>query len=296
MLLYCLLVVSFFHVISVIGSSSKDNRSKNSTLNDLSDLRGSVPFFLQDSSDRTCLSPMGFTLCDERALWIFAKRTNKGKGNLFSLISMLYSPSPSKMCMAIETKLWGIIKTDNIVMDSCNKPLSQQWNFDFIDKKNMRLSSKDLCMVRGKKSFRNQVSVQKCSLNEYQPIAYHPTGAHDMGFLLKASDGSCFDGNRFIPCQGESIYWGVGIRFYRGEAKRYFHKVDEKESNYCLTKFSSKGVGLRECSNRNALDWSLHDGRLSFQNRHCVARLFDNSTQLIDCRSSNYELIALEIP
>lgn len=136
------------------------------------------------------VGPGGFTVCDERALWILTKRNGL---KTYSLVSLL-NPSPYGMCLERKAGFLGIFGSDRVGMGLCSKHGSKSWSFEFVDKSHVRLSSGGQCVVRGKKGYKNSVSVQNCKQGEYIPLTYYPTAVHQAGFFLKSADGKCFDG------------------------------------------------------------------------------------------------------
>ena len=63
---------------------------------DPTDCKGNTPFLLQDITDNTCLGPYGFTVCDERALWVLNRLVDREK--TFSLATFL-PPQPGGICL-----------------------------------------------------------------------------------------------------------------------------------------------------------------------------------------------------
>ena len=92
--------------------------------------------------------------------------------------------------------------SDKVGMGLCSQSGSKNWDFEFIDQKHVKLSSKGQCVVRGKKTYKNSVSSQTCKKGEFTPLLYHPTAVHENGFHLKSADGGCFDGSKFRACEG----------------------------------------------------------------------------------------------
>ena len=162
---------------------------------------GNTPFFLQDPYDQTCIGPNGFTVCDERSLWILTKRAGK---KTYSLVSLL-NPSPSGMCLERKSWFFGLFGGDKVGMGLCSKTGSKTWEFNFIDNTHVKLSTKGQCLVRGKNKYKNSVTVQNCNKGEFLPLVYHPTSVHEAGFYLKAADGECFDGSKFRNCEGTCV-------------------------------------------------------------------------------------------
>jgi hypothetical protein len=261
---------------------------------DPNDNRGNTPFFLQDPFDQTCLSPDGFTICDENALWILTKRAGK---KTFSLVSLLH-PQTQSNCLQRKSALFGLIKTEKVGVGPCRKLTSKTWMFEFVDQTHVKLSNEGQCLVRGKRKFKNSLSLQNCNKGEFVPLVYHPTAVHENGFLLKAADGTCFDGNKFRPCNSKDYtvnMWGVGIRYlWSGESARYFYNT-YGDRGTCLVSHGFK-VEKGLCSDAGALNWGLSNGQLTANNgKHCVARLADDTAVLAKC-SEAHEFIAMEIP
>ena len=176
---------------------------------DVNDNKGNTPFFLQDPQDQTCLGPNGFTVCDERSLWVLTRRAGK---KTYSLVSLL-NPSPYGMCLERKYSFFGLFGSDRVGMGLCSQGGSKNWDFNFVDKTHVKISTKGQCLVRGKKKFMNSISVQNCNKGEFTPLVYHPTSVHEAGFYLKAADGACFDGEKFRSCEGrgaDHLLWGVG--------------------------------------------------------------------------------------
>jgi hypothetical protein len=138
-----------------------------------------------------CLGPNGFTVCDERALWVLTKRTGK---KTYSLVSLLH-PSYSGLCLDRKKHFFGLMTGDKLGITSCSKSGAKSWQFEFIDQTHVKLSNNGMCLVRGKKGFKNTASVQNCKAKEFLPLIYHPTAVHENGFFLKGADGQvdfCF--------------------------------------------------------------------------------------------------------
>lgn len=148
------------------------------------DSKSSIPFYLQDPSDNTCLGPTGFTVCDERTLWILTRRSYAK--NTYSLVSFLY-PSNYGNCLERKSALLGLMQTDNVGLGFCSTDGSKNWEFEFIEKTVVRLSINQMCLVRGKKKFKNSVSLQSCKKGEYLPMIYHPSEVDTTGFLLRTA-------------------------------------------------------------------------------------------------------------
>jgi len=261
---------------------------------DVNDNKGNTPFFLQDPRDQTCLGPNGFTVCDERSLWVLTRRAGK---KTYSLVSLL-NPSPYGMCLERKYGFLGLLGTDRVGMGLCSQKGSKSWDFAFVDKTHVKLSTNNQCLVRGKKKYLNSVSVQHCNKGEFLPLVYHPTSVHEAGFYLKAADGACFDGERFRSCEGrgaDSLLWGVGIKYVGGKANRYFFNFNPHERSYCIVAKGSK-VEKGPCSHGGALRWGLADGKLSAGNgKQCLARLHDNTGVMVGCGEAN-EYISMDIP
>jgi len=147
---------------------------------DVNDNKGNTPFFLQDPRDQTCLGPNGFTVCDERSLWVLTRRAGK---KTYSLVSLL-NPSPYGMCLERKYGFLGLLGTDRVGMGLCSQKGSKSWDFAFVDKTHVKLSTNNQCLVRGKKKYLNSVSVQHCNKGEFLPLVYHPTSVHEAGFSL----------------------------------------------------------------------------------------------------------------
>jgi hypothetical protein len=286
-LLLCMILAACIHS-SFSKTSSKQAQKKK----DPYDNPGNTPFFLQDPHDNTCLGPNGFTVCDERALWVLTRRADRK--NTYSLVSLL-QPSPYGMCLERKKWFFGLLSGDDVGMGLCSKPGAKNWAFEFIDKTHVKLSSGGMCLVRGKKKYKNSISVQPCKKGEFLPLVYHSTTVHEAGFYLKAADGACFDGERFRSCDGSSKnLWGVGIKYIWGKANRYFFTFSEKGQTCAVAKGSS--VGRDSCQHGGAMKWGLADGRLSINNeKMCVNRLPDNTAALSRCGEGS-EHIVMDIP
>jgi hypothetical protein len=142
------------------------------------------------------------------------------------------------------------------------------------------------------------VSLQPCSKGEYLPLVYQPTTVHEEGFYLKAPDGQCFDGSQFRSCVGtgaQKLMWGIGMKYVRGEAQRYFFNFLASERNKCLI---AKGSTVMKdvCSSNGALGWGLWNGQLSFnQGAKCLGRKANDEGILIPCKDG-FEHISIEVP
>lgn len=287
-----LVVFSLMVMMCYGAASSGGKRAKT----DPNDNKGNTPFFLQDPNDETCLGPEGFTVCDERALWVLTRRPGK---KTYSVVSLL---KPSKQGACLERKSWS----NKLGLGQCNKDGSKTWSFDFVDQSHVKLSSKGQCVVRGKvnyrnskKAYRNSMSMQNCKKNEFVTLKYHPTAVHESGFYLKAADGACFNGQTFGRCEtmrASQIMWGVGIKYLGGKDNRYFFNFAPSERKKCIV---AKGytVDRGDCTSSGALKWGLEsDGRLSVNNgKLCVARLMSNEAVLAPC-SENFEFVTMDVP
>ena len=261
---------------------------------DPNDNKGNTPFFLQDPYDQMCLGPKGFTSCDENALWILTKRSGK---KTYSLVSLLNPSTNGGLCLERKASFFGLIHSDHVTIGSCNSGRAKSWDFEFVDQTHVKLSTKGQCLVRGKKQFKNSVSVQTCSKGEFLPLVYHPTAVHENGFYIKAADGTCFDGTSFRSCDGagsNKLLWGVGIRYVWGEAKRYFFSFNVADRSNCLT---GRGATVFKgaCKNSGTTGWSLANGKLAYGDKQCLARHTDDSAVLANCNTAQ-EFVSLEIP
>jgi hypothetical protein len=285
------LVAAWLGLLAVAFAATKTQKKKS----DPNDNRGNTPFFLQDPYDQMCLGPKGFTVCDENALWILTKRTGK---KTYSLVSLL-NPSQQGLCLERQTSFFGLFNTDRVAIGSCNKGGAKSWDFEFVDQTHVKLSTKGQCLVRGKKTFKNSMSVQSCKKGEFIPLVYHPTAVHENGFFLKAADGACFDGSKFRSCEGSGankLLWGVGVRYVWGQAKRYFFSFNVQERSNCIVGHGGK-VQKGSCKDSGALTWSLTQGQLATGNKanKCVARKTDETAMVVPCTTS-YEYLSMEVP
>lgn len=242
-----------------------------------------------------CLGPNGFTVCDERALWILTKRAGK---KTYSLVSLL-NPSYSGLCLDRKKTFFGLFNSNKIGITSCGKSGAKSWSFEFVDQTHVKLSNKGMCLVRGKQGYKNSVSVQSCKQGEFLPLVYHPTAVHENGFFLKAADGFCFDGNKFRDCSGRGeslLHWGVGIKYIWGEARRYFFNFDVQHRGSCIVQHGRK-VEKGDCKDPGALRWSLTEGQLTSQGgKWCLVRLPNDQAGMGLTRNNDCEFIALEVP
>lgn len=185
-----------------------------------------------------------------------------------------------------------------LVLGSCKANDAKSWEFDFVDKTHVKLSMNGQCVVRGKKTYKNSVSLQSCTKDQFLPLVYHPTPIHEAGFYLKTADGKCFDGSKFRLCEGAGsnrLLWGVGIKYVWGEAQRYFFGFNVQERGLCLTAHGNR-LSKDDCKSKGVLGWGLSDGQLSFgDGKFCVARLPDNSAVLAPCSQAS-EYISMDIP
>ena len=132
-------------------------------------------FTHKDPKDGTCLGPTGFTVCDERALWILTRRTDKK--NTYSLVSFM-NPSTTGLCLEQKKGVLGIFTTDNVGLGPCSSNTAKSWDFNFIDKTRVKISTNDMCLVRNKKKFKNMYSLQQCNKGDFLPLVYHPAEVH----------------------------------------------------------------------------------------------------------------------
>ena len=281
-------------VVHAAKEKAQQGKKKEAKKSDPNDNKGNTPFFLQDPHDQMCLGPNGFTVCDERALWILTRRPGR---KTYSLVSLL-NPSSTGMCLQRKSKFFGLFATDKITTGDCNSGGSKAWEFEFVDNTHIKLSTKGQCLVRGKKTYKNSVSVQSCKRKEFLPLVYHPTEIHTNGFFLKSADGACFDGEAFRSCEGtgsNSLLWGVGIKYQWDKANRYFFNFNVAERGLCIV-HNGRAVAKQECTKSGALQWGLRDGQLSAQNgRTCLARLADNTGVLAPCSEAS-EYVTMEVP
>lgn len=250
-----------------------------------------------------CLGPNGFTVCDERALWILTKRTGT---KTYSLVSLL-NPSPYGMCLQRKPGVLGIGGSGKVGMGDCSKKGSKQWSFEFVDKTHVKLSSQGQCLVRGKAhgNLKNSMSLQPCPRqgggggHAFIPLTYYPTAVHQSGFFLKTADGKCFDGASFRSCAANTskLLWGVGIKYVWGRAKRYFFSFHHLDRDSCIVAEGGRRVKKGACADKGALEWGLRDGELSIRNgQMCLARLSDNSATMARCASEGSEYITVDVP
>jgi hypothetical protein len=262
------------------------------------DNKGNTPFFLQDPYDQMCLGPNGFTTCDENALWILTKRSGK---STYSLVSLLSPSNNGGLCLQRKLTFLGLMNTDVVSIGSCSRSSAKSWNFEFVDQTHVKLSANGQCLVRGKKQFKNSVSVQNCQKGEFIPLVYHPTAVHENGFYLKGADDTCFDGSKFRSCEGagsNKLLWGVGVRYdaWTAEAKRYIFSFNVQDRANCLISRGSK-VEKGLCSDRAAVTWAMGQGKLMFGKaaNKCLARNADDSGVMVDC-AKMHEYLTIEVP
>ena len=124
-----------------------------------------------------CLGPNGFTVCDERALWVLTKRTGT---KTYSLVSLL-NPSPYGMCLERKSGFLGLLGGGGVGMGPCSRGGSKSWSFEFVDKQHVRISSGGQCLVRGRKKHKSSASLQPCKQGEFVPLTYYPTAMHQAG-------------------------------------------------------------------------------------------------------------------
>ena len=189
-------------------------------------------------------------------------------------------------------------------MGSCTTKSAKSWDFDFMDQKNVKLSNRGLCLVRGK-YYKSMASLQSCRLGEYTSLVYHPANLHKNGFYLKSGDGNCFDGSIFktcpvLPTTSSTVLWGIGIRYssWTGHESRYIFNFHDR--NTCLiTKGGGWVVEKGDCADSRALGWSLENGRLSKgasgKTPMCVSRKPDDTALMTQCADVN-EYVVLELP
>jgi hypothetical protein len=287
-----LVLLGLFALLQVAIAATTASRKKQ-TKSDPNDVRGNTPFWLRDANDGTCFTAEGFSTCDEKALWMLTRRAGR---KTYSLVSLLNYHPKSAYCLERKTSFLGLFGSNKLGYGVCNKDGAQSWEFEFVGQSNVRLSSRGQCIVRGKRTYKNSISTQSCKKGEFAPLKYVNSHVHDKGYLLKAADGTCFDGNRFRICDGtgqRTLYWGVGIKFLWGKSNRYMFNFSPTEQNYCLVGKGS-GVSRGACKDSGALGWSLENGQLT-KGKMCVARLPDNNAVMAKC-SEAFEHITLEIP
>jgi len=295
------LVVGWLVLWVCIGVDASNKRDPN-------DNKGNTPFFLQDPTDHQCLGPQGFTECSESALWMLTKR--KGS-KAYSLVSLLEPVERVGGCLqrTKDVPWWlgplGMFfgAGDHVGMGSCSTSMAKSWQFEFVDTKHVKLSTKsgNKCLVRGglqgvdkKHKYKSTVGVQSCSKGTYLPLVYHPTAVHEVGFYLKTADGQCFDGTRFKSCSSSNAkLFGIGVKYTGGTASRYFFDFSKRQE--CLVVGGKIGVSMGKCSQATALGWSLQNGALKYKNKKCLVRLGDDSATMVPC-SEGSEHIALDVP
>lgn len=186
-----------------------------------------TPFFLQDSKDKSCLGSRGFTFCNENALWLLIDRPETSK---YSLVPFL-GPNPGGFCLQVMSKLF---RRAELTMGPCRHQGSKEWSYEFLDKQNIKLMSRGLSIARDG-PFQSSISLVPSSSELHVPLFYYPTNIHEAGFYLKASsDGHCFDGNSFRPCDvAKEVLFGVSVTFsWRGGGRSFFNYADKSR---CLT-------------------------------------------------------------
>jgi hypothetical protein len=246
-------------IFGLVKSTTTQKQVKKS---DPNDNKGNTPFFLQDPYDQMCLGPNGFTICDETTLWILNKRV--GRKSTYSLVSLL-SSSQNGICLITKTTFFGLINSDNVGIGSCSTAVAQSWVFEFVDQTHVKIQNNGRCLVRGKKTYKNTISVQNCKKTEFLPLVYHPTAVHENGFYLKSADGNCFDGSKFRSCEGSGaskLLWGIGIKYVWGQASRYFYNYNIQERSNCIVAKGNKVV-KGPCSDAGSLNWGLNNGQLT---------------------------------
>jgi hypothetical protein len=277
------------YVLNLLILAQLAQAAQKTAKRDINDNKGNTPFFLQDPYDNQCLGAEGFTECTEKALWMLTKR--KGV-KTYSLVSLM-NPSQHGTCLERKAGFLGLFPTNNVGKGFCSAKGSKRWNFEFVDNKHVKLSSRGMCLVRGKLKYRSTLSVDNCK-KEYLPLVYHPTSVHEVGFYLKTADGGCFNGDKFVSCGSgkKGLLWGVGIRYVGGRAQRYFFNFAERSN--CIVAKGSK-VEKSSCKQSGALKWSLFDGRLAHNYKNCVARLSDDSAAMVSCKIAS-EHISMDVP
>lgn len=104
------LLLTLIYISSYVHAADSQV-SKKQPAKDLNDNKGNTPFFLQDPYDHMCLGPNGFTVCDERALWVLTLRV--GKKNTYSLASLL-SPQANKKCLTKQSGWFGLFSSGQL--------------------------------------------------------------------------------------------------------------------------------------------------------------------------------------
>ena len=127
--IHCVNVITCFWIIFATSIASAAQTPKKQPA-DPNDNKGNTPFFLQDPYDQTCLGPNGYTVCDERSLWILTRRAGK---KTYSLVSLL-NPSPYGMCLERKSSFFGLFASDNVGMGLCSHGGYKSWDFSFVDK------------------------------------------------------------------------------------------------------------------------------------------------------------------
>jgi hypothetical protein len=324
--LFCMLLVSGKAKDKEENKSGKSaNKKEVARKKDPNDFRGLAAFFLQDPKDDMCLSPHGFVTCDENALWLLTTRSGR---NTYSLVSFL-NPS-SNICLQRKTKLFGLLNTDQLIVGSCNTASAKSWQWEWSDD-NVKLTNLGKCLVRGKNGIKNSMSVEDCGGNNkknFLALKYRLTAVHESGFLLVTADGQCFDGEKmrscFVPTGGSSakksssvydldhstsrnvnaipysLYWGIGLKYVWGEAKRYIYNfaLDANNNVKCLSYDKKTNKVMKgDCSSKNSLTWGLQHGKLSVQNgQKCVSRRTQDDTALLTNCQESYEHMAMNVP
>ena len=116
---------------------------------------------------------------------------------------------------------------------------------------------------------------------------------HDVGFWLRGSDGSCFDGTSFRSCDPSvgKIVWGWGlVGGNKGKVERFLYHWHDSTS--CLGKGKGDGMTMGTCSAKTA-SWALDsNGRLSTGGM-CLVRGLGNEAHLVKCKTGAFEHMAV---
>jgi len=268
--------------------------------------RGLVPFHLQDR-DGSCLQLDGyFGACTTESLWLYAPSNNDGH----AFISMMKPKGDYAATCLTRASPKG--KTSAITAGACKTAGAKNWQL-VLDKQSgmyfLASNDKQGCVVRTAHSTearkRQEAARKKGKRDVYDPrflfngasiqsckeggslLQIVETNLHDVGFWLKASDGSCFDGKIFRSCDqtNAAIVWGWGLRTAKsGDVVKFLYRWHDSKT--CLVK-DGTATNVGSCDSGSAV-WGLEKGELSHDNgKLCLVRGLNNEAHLLKCKDSH---------
>ena len=221
-------------------------------------------FLFMDDSDGLCITSAGsLGACDETALW-----TTVGT----QFVNFM-NPRPKPMCLS---QLTTVPASKALVVESCGSPGSRDW---MLEGRKLSHRNGEECVIRDLPG--HSLSLQPC-FRGHTAFATIEVGLPDReGFILKARDGLCFDGEKFGSCDSYEAGWGVVMNDLTEGGQYSFYRTHGGffgGRKQCLQKQGVKDgvqmVGLGVCTTRAASRWNLKGGYLiEDQGKRCLGRV-----------------------